>query len=101
MAQWLELGSCPKGAGSSPRRTGGSVCILVIYFLFFPGSTFCANFKSYFGVRSIPALPQQHVKDPRRLSAQSAGGRLLLTTHAPYLRLCLKLHCKLVHGCIV
>ena len=45
-----------------------------------PGSTFCAD--SYFGTRSIPVLPQQHVKDPGH-SAKSAGGRLQLNTHAP------------------
>ena len=38
-----------------------------------PGSTFSAD--SYFGIRSIPVLPQQHVKDPGH-SAKSAGGRL-------------------------
>ena len=47
----------------------------------FPGSTFCAD--SYFGIRSTPVLPQQHVKDPGH-SAKSAGGRLQLNTHTPY-----------------
>ena len=46
-----------------------------------PGSTFCAD--SYFGVRSTPVLPQLHVKDPGH-SAKSAGGRLQLNTHTPY-----------------
>ena len=46
------------------------------------GSTFCAD--SYFGIRSTPVLPQQHVKDPGH-SAKSAGGRLQLNTHTPYL----------------
>ena len=46
-----------------------------------PGSTFCAD--SYFGIRSTPVLPQQHVKDPGH-SAKSADGRLQLNTHAPY-----------------
>ena len=41
-----------------------------------PGSTFCAD--SYFGIRSTPVL-----KDPGH-SAKSAGGRLQLNTHAPY-----------------
>ena len=36
-----------------------------------PGSTFCAD--SYFGIRSIPGH-----------SAKSAGGRLQLNTHTPY-----------------
>ena len=35
-----------------------------------PGSTFCAN--SYFGIRSTPVLPQQHVKDAGH-SAENAG----------------------------
>ena len=46
-----------------------------------PGSTFCAD--SYFGIRSTPVLPQQHVKNPGH-SAKSAGGRLQLNTHTPY-----------------
>ena len=40
-----------------------------------PGSIFCAD--SYFGIRSTP------VKDPGD-SAKSAGGRLQLNTHTPY-----------------
>ena len=54
-----------------------------------PGSAFCAD--SYFGIRSSPVLPQEHVKDPGH-SAESAGGRLLLNTHAPYVYmwLCMK-----------
>ena len=46
-----------------------------------PGSTFCAD--SYFGIRSTPVLPQSHVKNPSH-SAKSAGGRLQLNTHTPY-----------------
>ena len=46
-----------------------------------PCSTFCAD--SYFGIRSTPMLPQQHVKDPSH-SAKSAGSRLQLNTHTPY-----------------
>ena len=34
-------------------------------------------------IRSTPVLPQQHVKDPDH-SAKSAGGRLQLNMHAPY-----------------
>ena len=45
-----------------------------------PGSTFCAD--SYFGIRSTPVL--LHVKDPGHF-AKSAGGRLQLNTHTPYL----------------
>ena len=50
-----------------------------------PGPTFCAD--SYFGIRSTPVLPQQHVADPGH-SAKSAGGRLQLNTRAPYAGLC-------------
>ena len=46
-----------------------------------PGSTFC--FDSNVGIRSTPVLPQEHVKDPGH-SAKSAGGRLQLNTHTPY-----------------
>ena len=46
-----------------------------------PASTFCAD--SYFGIRSTSVLTQQHVKDPGH-SAKSAGCRLQLNTHAPY-----------------
>ena len=46
-----------------------------------PWSTFCAD--SYFGIRSTPVLPQQHLKDPGH-SAKSAGGRLQLNTCTPY-----------------
>ena len=47
-----------------------------------PGSTFCAD--SYFGIHSTSMLLQQHVKDPSH-SAKSAGGRLQLNTHTPYI----------------
>ena len=47
-----------------------------------PGSTFCAD--SYFSIHSTPMLPQLHVKDPGH-SAKSAGGRLQLNMHTPYL----------------
>ena len=46
-----------------------------------PGSTFCAD--SNFGIRSTPVLPQWYVKDPSH-SAKSAGGRLQLNSHTPY-----------------
>ena len=54
-----------------------------------PGSTLCAD--SYFGICSTPVLPQKHVKDPGH-SAKSAGGRLCLNTHTPYVYmwLCMK-----------
>ena len=54
-----------------------------------PGSTFCAD--SYFGIRSTPVLPQQHVKDPGH-SAKSAGGRLQLNMHTPYINTYVALH---------
>ena len=38
---------------------------------------------TYFGIRSTPVLPQQHVKGPGQ-SAKSAGGRLQLNMHTPY-----------------
>ena len=47
-----------------------------------PGSTFSAD--SYLGIRSTPVLPQLHVKDPGH-SAKSAGGRLQLNMHTPYI----------------
>ena len=47
-----------------------------------PGSTFCAD--SYFGIRSTPVLLLSHVKDPDH-SPKSAGGRVQLKTHTPYL----------------
>ena len=47
-----------------------------------PGSAFCAD--TYFGICSTPMLPQQHVEDPVH-SAKSAGGRLQLNTHTPYI----------------
>ena len=47
-----------------------------------PGSTVHAN--SYFSTHSTLVLPQERVKDPGH-SAKSAGGRLQLNTHTPYL----------------
>ena len=46
-----------------------------------PGLTLCAD--SYFGIHSTRVLLQQHIKDPTH-SAKSAGGRLQLNTHTPY-----------------
>ena len=45
-----------------------------------------------------PLLPQQHVKDPDH-SAKSAGGRLQLNTHTPYV--CGFAWSDMVHGCMV
>ena len=61
-----------------------------------PGSTLCAG--SYFGMRSSPVLPQQHVKDPGH-SAKCADDRLQLNTHAPYV--CGFPCSDMRHGCMV
>ena len=45
-----------------------------------PGSTFCSD--SYFGILPPPCY-HKHVKNPGH-SAKSAGGRLQLNTHTPY-----------------
>ena len=57
-----------------PEGSGGNISS--------PGSTFCTD--SYFGFRSTGVLLQYHVKDPGH-SAKSAGGRLQLNTHTPYI----------------
>ena len=46
------------------------------------GSTLRA--ESHSGTCSTPLLPQQQVKNPGH-SAKSAGGRLQLNMHAPYI----------------
>ena len=46
-----------------------------------PGSTFCAD--SYVSIRSTPVLPQEHENDPGH-STKSAGGKLQINTHTPY-----------------
>ena len=46
------------------------------------GSTFCAD--SYLGIRSNPHVTTVACKDPGH-SANNAGGRLQLNTHAPYI----------------
>ena len=61
-----------------------------------PASTFVAD--SHFGIRSTPVLPQQRVKDPGH-SAESAGGRLQLNTHTPYV--CGFAGSDMVQGCMV
>ena len=76
LALWLERRTRDRTvAGSSPGRSGGS------FFFSTPRSVFYAD--SYFGTYFTPMLPQSHVKDPGH-SAKSAGGRLQLNTHAPY-----------------
>ena len=61
-----------------------------------PGSTFYAD--SYFGIPSTPVLQQYYVKDLDH-SARSAGGRLQLNTHTPYL--CGFARSDMVNGCMV
>ena len=39
---------------------------------------------TYFGIHSTPMLPQQHIKDHGH-SAKSAGSKLQLNMHAPYI----------------
>ena len=71
IAQWLER----RTLTGAPDSTGAAG------YFFSTWSFFCAD--SYFGIRSTPVLPQSHVKDPG-YSAKSAGGRLQLNMHAPY-----------------
>ena len=72
IAQWLER-------RTRDRKVAGSKSLLERREFSSPGSTFCADI----GIRSTPVLPQKHVKDPGH-SAKSAGGRLQLNTHTPY-----------------
>jgi len=82
IAQWLERRTRDwKVAGSNPCRSGGTMffsrvnflCWLLFRYLFYPRVT-VEHIKDS-GV---------HVKDPGN-SAKSAGGRLQLSTHTPYL----------------
>ena len=59
-----------KVSGLRERESGGRI--------FFFGVIFCAD--SYFGIRSTPVLPQQHVNDPGYF-AKSGGGNLQLHMH--------------------
>ena len=61
-----------KVASSNPGRSWGR-------FFFSRVSFVC---WLLFGVRSIPVLPQWHIKDPSHC-AKSAGGRLHLNMHTP------------------
>ena len=83
------LDSWPKGPGFESPQEQQEISS--------PRSTFCAD--SCFGINSTPVLPQSewHVKDPSH-SAKSAGGRLQLNMHAPYLCGFKWSYCKLVHG---
>ena len=75
IAQWFQRRTRDrKVPGSSPSRSGwrifllqGQLCVL-----------------TYFGICSTLVLLQYHVKDPDH-SAKSAGGRLQLNAHIPYL----------------
>ena len=63
-AQWLERGTRdPKVPGSSPSTSGGRILFSTV---------FCAD--SYFGIRSTPVLPQQHVKDPGHSAKNAVAG---------------------------
>ena len=86
--------SWSKVPGSGPRRIGERIFCSTFNFLCW------LFFRCPF--RNTPVIPQWHVKDPGH-SAKSAGGRLQLNTHAPYIpmRLWMKWHCKLVHGWMV
>ena len=64
--------SWSKGCQFDPGRSGGTI--------FFSRVSFVCWLSV--GVRSIPVLPQWHVKDPG-LSVISAGGWLHLNTHTP------------------
>ena len=78
IAQWLERQTRDRTVpGSSPRRRGGRI--------FFSMAS-RVNFLCWllFRYPFHPMLPQKHVKNPGH-SAKSAGGRLQLNTHAPYL----------------
>ena len=61
-----------KVVGLSPDRTGGRIFFSRVNFL-----------RSYVGICSTPELLQYHVKYSGH-SAKSAGSRLQLNTHAPY-----------------
>ena len=70
VACWLERRTRDrKVASSNPGWSGGRI--------FFSRVNFVC--RLLFGVRSIPVLPQWHVKDPGQ-SAKSAGGGLHLNT---------------------
>ena len=53
---------------------------------------------THFGIRSTSVLLQKHVKDPDH-SAKSAGGRLQLNTHTPYVSVFAR--SDMVHRCMV
>ena len=60
----------------------------------------CKKVEGLLGICSTSVLLQQHVKDPGH-SAKSAGGRLQLNMHAPYIIcmwLCMKWHGAWLYG---
>ena len=91
VAQWLERRTRDrKVAGSSPGRSGGRIFFSRVNF-------YCWLFWYPFH----PVLPQQYLKDPAH-SAESAGGRLQLNTHALFIHmwLCMKWR-DMVPACMV
>ena len=84
--------SWSKVPGSGPRRIGERIFCSTFNFLCW------LFFRCPF--RNTPVIPQWHVKDPGH-SAKSAGGRLQLNTHAPYLCGFEGGDTKLVHGWMV
>ena len=83
--QLHHFGSAPRGAGIIVHSAGFVIKRSWVRlspgrgFLFQSQISVCAD--PYFGIRSTPVLPQQHVKDLGH-SAKSAGGRLQLNIHA-------------------
>ena len=89
--QWLERQPQPVTASSQiwiPAGAGEEFSS--------PWSTSCAD--SYLGICSTPVWPQMHIKDPNH-SAKSAGGRLQLNTHTPYV--CGFAWSDMAHSCMV
>ena len=90
IAQWLERRTHDwKVAGSNPCWSGGIIFLL----------------QGWLSVLTLilvsvppPVLPQQHIKDPGH-SAKSAGGRLQLNMHTPYI--CGFAWSDMEHGCMV
>ena len=89
IAQWLEHWTCDwKVVVSNPCWSSGIIFSLQGWL----------SVLTHFGIRSTPMLPQQHIKNPGH-SAKSAGGRLQLNTHTPYI--CGFAWSHMVHGCMV
>ena len=80
-----------KGMGLNPCRSSGIIFFSRVNFL-------CWLLFWYPPPPPPPPLPQSHVKDPGH-SAKSAGGRLQLNTHTPYV--CGFAWNDMEHGCMV